>query len=53
MKIHNEDMVCSHAVHTSITFSTAVLRAEAVAELSTLQIVGLHHSFCSSVHFLS
>ena len=43
----------SHAIQRSSTISTAMLRAEAVAEQSALEIVGLQPGFCSSVHFLS
>ena len=53
MKIHNEDMVRSHDVHTSRTVSTAWLRSKAMAAKSVLQIVVLHPGFCLSVHFLS
>ena len=44
---------CLHDVHRSSTFSTAGLRANAVAELSTIQIFGLDTACCSSVHFCS
>ena len=53
MKIHNEDMVRSHEVCESSTMPTAGREAEAAAGKSTLQFVGLHPGFCSSVHFLS